>query len=135
MNLLVPALWIAGGIQLLDIAANLALPRKIQARENLARVSPIVRQIFLVHWLYILLVLVIFGVACLCFAPELAGGSALGRFLSGALAVFWLSRAGIQVFYFDAEFRRQNRLGALAFAVSAVFMGVVFAIAALGWHR
>jgi hypothetical protein len=131
VNLLVAAIRVAGAIQVLDIAANLALPRRIRCRENLARVSPLVRQIFLVHWLYILLVLAIFGVACLRFGPELAGGSGLGRFLSGVLAIFWLLRAGIQVFYFDADFRKQNRLGDLTFALSALYMGVVFAIAAL----
>jgi len=135
MNLLVPALWAAGAIQLLDVAANFVLPRRIHCRENLARVSPVMRQVFLVHWLYLVLVLAIFGVVCLRFAPELAGGSALGRFLSGALALFWLLRAAIQVFYFDPEFRRRNRLGDLAFAVSSLFMGVVFTLAALGPHR
>src|SRR5713226_6813168 len=73
VTLLVAAIRIAGLIQLADVSANLVLPKKIQCRENLARVSPIMRQVFLVHWLYILLTLVIFGLACLLFAPELAG--------------------------------------------------------------
>ena len=77
MGSIVFFLWMAGAIQLLDVVVNLALPRTIQCRENLARVSPLVRQVFIVHWFYILLVLVIFGAACLLFAPDLAGGSPL----------------------------------------------------------
>jgi len=131
VNLFVAAVRVAGAIQLLDIPAHLALRRRIRWSENLVRLSPLVRQFFRVHWFYILLVLGLFGVACLGFAPELAGGKGLGRFLSGALAIFWLLRAGIQLFYFEADFRKQNRLGDLAFALSAFYMGVVFAIAAL----
>jgi hypothetical protein len=50
MHHLVPLIWIAGAIQLLDAVANLAVPRKIHSRENLIRVSPIVRQVFWSHW-------------------------------------------------------------------------------------
>ncbi len=52
MRILVRLIWIAGGIQLLEALANLAVPRTIQSRENLARVSPIVRQVFTSHWFY-----------------------------------------------------------------------------------
>ena len=135
MTLLVAAIRIAGLIQLADVSANLVLPKKIQCRENLARVSPIMRQVFLVHWLYILLTLVIFGLACLLFAPELAGGTPLARFVDASLAVFWLSRAAIEVFYFDAAFRQQNRAADVAFTLAALFQGCVFVIAATGVIR
>ena len=52
MGSIVPFLWAAGAIQLLDVAVNLALPSRIGCRENLARVSPLVRQVFVVHWFY-----------------------------------------------------------------------------------
>ena len=87
MNLFLAAVRVAGAIQVLDIPANLALRRRIRWPENLVRLTPLVRQIFRVHWFYILLVLGIFGVACLGLAPELAGGKGLGCFLSGALAI------------------------------------------------
>ena len=86
----IPWLWVAGAIQLVVIAANFALPKKLRCRENLAKVSPMIREVFVVHWLYIVLVLGIFTTLCFWFAPELAGGSRLGRFLSLAMAIFWL---------------------------------------------
>jgi hypothetical protein len=135
MHLLIRLIWLAGAVQLLDAIANLALPRKIRSRENLARVAPIVRQVFTSHWLYIMLVLVIFSLLCFFFAPDLAGGSPLGRFLSGVLAVFWLLRVPFHLFFFDAEFRQQNRAGDIAFLVVSIFLGVVFSVAGLGVVR
>ena len=38
-----------------------------------------VREVFLVQNLYIMATVAAFGVLCIRFAPELAGGSALGR--------------------------------------------------------
>ena len=38
----------------------------------------------------IVILLLGFSAACFLFAPDLAGGSALGRLLSGFIGVFWL---------------------------------------------
>jgi hypothetical protein len=128
----IPWLWVAGAIQLVVIAANFALPKKLRCRENLAKVSPMIREVFVVHWLYIVLVLGIFTTLCFWFAPELAGGSRLGRFLSLAMAIFWLLRVPIQLFFYDREIRRQNRLADVAFLLTFSYLGIVFGVAALG---
>jgi len=135
MAYLILCIRAAGVIQLVDAAANVALPRKIGLRENLSGVSPLIRQIFLSHWAYIIFILAAFGILCWFFAPELVGASSLGRFLSLLLAVFWLPRAFIQLFYFDPEFRRQNRAADIVFIVSSLFLGAVFTAAALGVGR
>jgi hypothetical protein len=132
---IVTAIQAAGLIQLIDAAANLALPSKIRIRDDLNRLSPLARQIFVVHWGYIIYVLAAFGFLCLFFAPDLAGTSALGRFVSGVLAVFWLPRAFIQAFFFDREFRRNNCPADVAFILSSLLLGMVFSIAALGFGR
>ena len=88
MTDLVPYLWGAGGIQLAIAAANLVLPRKLRYAENLRRVEPIIRQVFIVHSVYIVYVLVAFAVICFAFAPELAGATRLGTLperVAGAL--------------------------------------------------
>jgi hypothetical protein len=131
----IPWLWVAGAIQLVVIAANFALPKKLRCRENLAKVSPMIREVFVVHWLYIVLVLGIFTTLCFWFAPELAGGSRLGRFLSLAMAIFWLLRVPIQLFFYDREIRRQNRLADVAFLLTFSYLGIVFGAAALGAFR
>jgi hypothetical protein len=135
MNALVPWIQMAGGIHLAMIAANFALPRKLQVREHLPRLTPILRQVFLIHWLYILLVLLIFSALCLFFAPELACGSALGRFLSGAMCLFWLLRIVLQLGYYDAEVRRQNRLLDTAYLAALCYFAAIFALAASGAVR
>src|SRR3954471_11961195 len=97
------------GIVLLAIAlANFFAPRVLRYRENLALASPIVRQIFLVHCAYIVLVLC--GQAALCFAfpDELAGRSALGRSLSAFCALFWLTRFVLQAWYYDAAAKGEH---------------------------
>jgi hypothetical protein len=135
MRPLIPWLWMAGAIQLAIIAANFALPKKLRCRENLVKVSPMIREVFVVHWLYIVLVLGIFTTLCFWFAPELAGGSRLGRFLSLAMAIFWLLRVPIQLFFYDREIRRQNRLADVAFLLTFSYLGIVFGAAALGALR
>lgn len=83
MPFIVPGLWTAGGIQLAIVLANLALPKKLNYREHLPRMSPVIRKIFIVHSLYIVGVVLVFAVVSLLFAPELSSGAGLGRFLAG----------------------------------------------------
>ena len=132
MNPLVPYLWVAGGIHLIIVASNVLLPKKLHYWENLPKLSPIVRQIFVVHSVYIGLVLTIFSALCFFFAQELAGGSLLGRFLSGCIALFWLIRIPLQLFYYDPEIRRENRLVDVGYTLAMVYSCVVFLVAASG---
>ena len=135
MSPLIPWLWAAGAVQLAILAANFFLPAKLACRENLSRVSPMIRGMFVVHWIYIVLVLGIFVAISFWFAPELAGASRLGRFLSAAIALFWLPRVPIQLFFYDREIRRQNRLGDVLFLLALSYLGAVFSVAASGALR
>jgi hypothetical protein len=125
--------WIqvAGVVQLAIGLANLPLARRLQYRKNLAGASSIVRQVFYVHAVYIVLVVLGFAALSLLFPAELAGGQPLGRFLSGFLAVFWLLRVPIQLLYYPTEIRRQNRLADVVFTVAFAFLAVVFGLAAV----
>jgi hypothetical protein len=89
------------------------------------------RQIFYVHWIYIVIVLGLFSSLCLGFAPELAGGSALGRFLSGFMGGFWLLRIFLQWLYYDAEVRRQNRVLDSLYMVALFVLVGVFGLATM----
>jgi hypothetical protein len=117
------------------MAANIPLPRRLLVRERLAGVPRFVRQIFYVHWVYIVLVLGLFAALCFGFAPELAGASALGRFLSGFMAGFWLLRIVLQVFYYDREVRRENRRLDLIYLGALVVLVVILGTAALRLAR
>lgn len=123
-------LWAAGLLQLVIASANVVVPRILHYRENLARVSPIVREVFVVHAGYIVLVLIAFGIISMVFGSELAGGSALGRFLCGFLALFWFLRLPVQLAY-DPAIRRKYRVLDVAFLAALLFLSGTYAIAAL----
>ena len=122
---------IAGAVQLAIGLANLPLSSRLQYRKNLAGASEIVRQVFYVHAAYIVLVVLGFAALSLLFPDELVSGRPLGRFLSTFLAVFWLLRVPIQLFYYPVEIRRQNRLADVIFTVAFAFLAVVFGLAAM----
>jgi hypothetical protein len=121
---------IAGAVQLAIGLANLPLASRLQYRKNLAGASEIVRQVFYVHAAYIVLVVLGFAALSLLFPSELVSGRPLGRFLSAFLAIFWLLRVPIQLFYYPVEIRRQNRLADVIFIVAFAFLAIVFGLSA-----
>ncbi len=131
MNALLLLLWLAALVQVAIASANFFLPRKLNYQENLERVAPIIRQIFVVHSVYIVGVLLLFAALTLGFAPDLASGHGLGRFLAAGICVFWLFRAPVQLLYYDASLRRTNRLGDVAFTAAAIFLTVAYGAAAI----
>jgi hypothetical protein len=127
---MVRLIWAAGFVHVGIIAANVPLPGRLRVRERLAGVPRFVRQIFYVHWAYIVIVLGLFAALCFGFAPELAGATAIGRFLSAFMAGFWLLRIVLQVFYYDKELRRENRVLDMMYLGSLVTLVAIFAMAA-----
>jgi hypothetical protein len=127
-------LWAAGFVQFLIAAANIFLPNKLRYSENLGRLSPIIRQIFVVHSIYIVGIVLLFAVVSVGFSAELTSGHGLGQFLAAAIAVFWLFRVPVQLFYYDSELRRVNRAGDLAFTTGALFLAGTYATATF-WGR
>jgi hypothetical protein len=122
-------LWLAGLVQVAIASANFFLPAKLKYRENLSRVSPIIRQIFVVHSVYIVGVVLLFAAVTFGFADELASGHGLGRFLAVAIALFWFFRVPVQLLYYDATLRRQNRWGDAAFTSAALFLVAAYGAA------
>jgi len=131
MTPLVVAIWVAGGVQLVIAAANLEVARTLDYRANLARLTPMVGQIFKVHAVYIVLVILWFSALCLIFAARLAGGDPLARFLSGGLAAFWGLRALIQLTVYDRQVRKDHRLQDVAFLAACALLTGIFLIAAV----
>lgn len=129
MRSLLLLLWLAGLVQVAIAFANFFLPAKLKYRENLSRVSPIIRQIFVVHSVCIVGVVLLFAALTFGFAGELVNGHGLGRFLASAIAVFWLLRAPVQLLYYDAILRRENCWGDLAFTSAALFLAAAYGAA------
>jgi hypothetical protein len=122
---------LAGTLQLITAAANFFLPAMLHYRENLAKVSPIIRQIFTVHALYIVLVLIGFGLISILFPTDLCGASPLGRFVCGFLAVFWGLRVVLQFSYYDSAIKKEHPFGAFFFGAVFTYLAVVFTAATL----
>jgi len=124
-------IWVAGAIQGGIVLVNGILPGRLRVREKMDHVPTFLRQIFYVHWIYIVLIVGLFSALCFGFAAELSGGSALGRFLSGFIAVFWLLRVALQCFYYDREVRRANRPLDAGYLASLIALSLIFGWAAL----
>ena len=129
MHGLLQLLWLAGMVQVAIAFANFFLPAKLKYRENLSRVSPIIRQIFVVHSAYIVGIVLVFAGLTFGFAGELASGHGLGRFLAATMAIFWLMRVPVQLFYYDATLRRGNRWGDIAFTAGVLFLTAAYGAA------
>ena len=85
MNRIEVHLWVAAVLQWLVASSNLFAARIFAYREELAKLSLFVREVFIVQNIYIMTTVAMFGIVSIVFTPELAGGSALGRFLSDFL--------------------------------------------------
>ena len=70
-EMMVRAIWGAGLVHVGIILANIPLPGRLRVRERLAGVPRFVRQIFYVHWIYIVIVVGLFASLCFGFAREL----------------------------------------------------------------
>ena len=131
MTRMIAAIWAAGGIQLVIAAANLEVARQLDYRANLSRLTPMVGQVFLVHAVYIVLLILWFSALCLLFAARLASGDPLARFLTGGLAAFWGLRAIIQMIFYDKKVRKDHRLQDVAFLAACALLTGIFLAAAL----
>jgi len=123
--------WIAGAIHAGIVLANAALPGRLRVRENLRDLPVFLRQIFYVHWIYIVLVVGFFSALCFAFARDLAGASPLGRFLSAFLCGFWLLRIFLQYFYYDRDLRRANRALDSLYVLSLIALTGIFGFVAV----
>jgi hypothetical protein len=129
---MIPLLVAAGIVHVALAVMNAFLPARIELGANLAKVSPMVRQMAIVHHAYIVAVLLGFAGLCFFFPGELASGRGLGRALAAGISIFWLARIPIQLFVYDRELRRRNRGVDLLLLAMVAFMGGVMALAAIG---
>ena len=131
MTTFIPIIWLAGGLQLLIASASIFAPRKLHYAENLKRVDRTFRDVFVIHCVYIPLILVGFAALCFGFAGELIGGSLLGRSLCAFLAGFWGLRVLMQLFHYNAEIKRRFPVYNVLFLTTFVILTVIFTVAAV----
>lgn len=103
-------LRVVGTLLLLLAALNLTLPRRFHWREELARLSLLNRQIFIVHSLFIGLIVVMMGMLSLVFTRALLTPTPLSAVVLIGLAIFWTARLIVQWFVYDRALWRGNRM-------------------------
>ncbi len=124
-------IWVAGCIHIGIVLANVPLPRMLRVRENLTNVPRFIRQVFYVHWFYIVLVVGFFAALCFGFARDLMGASSVGRFLSAFMAGFWLLRIGLQWLYYDYSLLREHRVLYLLYTIALIVLVGIFGTVAI----
>jgi hypothetical protein len=92
---------LAGLGQVVLALGSLAVPGVLKWRLELAKVQPLIKQMFWVYAAYIFVINLCFGLLSMFDGNDLENGSALATLVSGFIALYWISRVLIQFFYFD----------------------------------
>lgn len=128
-------LFTAAAAQMLLALSNAGVRRMLPFHRDLARVSPIVRQICTVHHHYIAAILAGFALLTALFPRELVSAAPLPRALCAGIALFWGVRLSLQLLYYDRAVRRRHRGWDLLFTATFAGLTSVYALAALGILR
>ena len=122
----------AAGVLLLTLASvHVFFPRRFRWREELARLSTLNRQIFQVHVLFIVLILVMMGLLSLFYADALVEPDELATAVLVGLSTFWGLRLLVQWFVYDRSLWRGQRLNTV---IHLVFTGIWAYLASVyGW--
>jgi hypothetical protein len=127
-------IFISGILHLGTLIGSAQVPKELNFKEELPKVSPLMRHWILVAGSYVVLNLIAFGVISLTLSIELASGSPLARAFCGYVAIFWGCRLVVQFFVFDAKPYLRNwflTLGYHGLTVVFTWQTVVYGYAAL----
>ncbi|WP_438480264.1 hypothetical protein [Oleiharenicola lentus] len=111
---------------LLSLAAIIYAPIHLGWHEALERVSPLLRQMGQVYHYYTTGTIIAMGVVSLFCAPDLISGTPLARSVCGFIALFWIARLGVAIFY-DSKPHLSNAWLKLSYhALSVLFVAFGF---------
>jgi len=100
-NVIQQELYFAGLAQITLAIGSLAIPPILNWRVELAKVQPLIKQMFWTYAGYIFVINLSFGLLSLFDFKELTNGSTLAMLVTGFIALYWISRILIQFLYFD----------------------------------
>jgi hypothetical protein len=125
-------LRLVGVLQILLAATHLTFSKRFQWREELARLSLLNRQIFLVHTFFVCLILTLMGALCLLAPETLLERTDLSRLILIGFVVFWALRLVFQWFVYDSSLWRGSAFNTRAhfvFTALWLYFVAVFATA------
>lgn len=103
-------LQILGTAWILLAALNVwVIPRRFGWKEELCQLSPLTRQVFGVHALFLIVVLLMMGVISLVFPQTLLDPTPLARLVLLGMCFFWGLRLYVQWFVYDWRLWRGQR--------------------------
>jgi hypothetical protein len=114
-------LKVAGALLLALGLAHSLFGRYFKWEEELAQVSVLTRQVFLVHCFFISLSLVLMGACSLFYTNALLGSGTLSRVVLTGFVVFWLIRLAFQFFVYDSAIWRGRRFYTVMHVVFSTF--------------
>lgn len=126
---------IGGLLHLSILAASALLPRVLDWRSELKRLSDLSRHVIWVHGAFVTLTIIAFGFVSLLASHDLTDGSRLGRLVCGFIAGFWLIRLAIQFLLFDPTpylTRLYLKLGYHGLTLCFLYFVAVYGWAAIG---
>ena len=113
---------LAGVAHLVSLTAIIYAPIHLRWHEALERVSTLLRQMGAVYHYYTAGTIVAMGLVSLFCAPDLVSGTPLARAVCGYIALFWIVRLGVQIYY-DHRQHLTNRWLTLGYhGLSALFV-------------
>jgi hypothetical protein len=125
---------LAGAGQIVLALGSLAVPGVLRWRNELAKVQPLIKQMFWVYAAYIFVVNLCFGLLSLFDGSDLESRSALAEIITGFIAVYWISRIVIQFFYFDRRYfpaGAWHRAAEVALVAAFAFFSLVYSWACI----
>ena len=98
------ALYMAGLAHFGILIASATAPKALDWKRHLDKLPLLLRQMFWVYGVFIVIMIICFGVITMLFAPEFAAGENLiGKAVCILIAIFWGTRLIVQFFVFDAK--------------------------------
>lgn len=110
------------------------IPQLLHWNTELEKVKPLIRQMFWTYAAYILVINFCFGLISIWGTQELLNHSFLAACLTLFISVYWLTRIGIQFFYFDTTDAPKGfffTLGEIALVGMFVLFSVIYFLAFL----
>jgi hypothetical protein len=109
------------GLGLVALALlHAAFPRRFQWREELARLSPLNREIFWIHTLFVVLTVLLMGVPMLVDPGVWLERSRPGAWAAAGFTVFWGTRLIVQFWGYSASLWRGKRFETVIHVVATV---------------
>jgi hypothetical protein len=127
---LVLAVRVAGVILLVLAVAHVPIATRLEWQTDAQRLSPVNRQVMLVHAFFVALTVGLMGALTLGWAEALVTPSALGKPVAAGLTLFWAVRLYFQWFVYDRALWRhrafETRVHVL-FTILWTYLTVVYA--------